>query len=64
MWEFYLAGSECAFRYQNLVVFQIQLTRRIETLPLVRDYMHTGEARSLAHERFHQMAQTARLAGE
>ncbi len=64
MWEFYLAGSECAFRYQNLVVFQIQLTRRIDTLPLVRDYMHEGEARTLAYERSHQMTQTARLAGE
>ncbi len=29
MWEFYLAGSETAFRYQNLVVFQLQLAKRI-----------------------------------
>ena len=29
MWEFYLAGSETAFRYQNLVVFQIQLAKRV-----------------------------------
>ena len=27
MWEFYLAGSEAAFRWQDLMVFQIQLTR-------------------------------------
>ncbi len=64
MWEFYLAGSECAFRYQNLVVFQIQLTRRIDTLPIVRDYMHASEAQSRAREGEHQIAQTARLAGE
>ncbi len=64
MWEFYLAGSECAFRYQNLVVFQIQLTRRIETLPIIRDYMHAREAQALARERDHHLAQTARLAGE
>ncbi len=45
MWEFYLAGSEAAFRYQNLVVMQIQLTRRVETLPLVRDYIAAAETR-------------------
>ena len=39
MWEFYLAGSECAFRYQNLVVFQIQLAKRVGTLPITRDYI-------------------------
>lgn len=44
MWEFYLAGSEAAFRYQNLVVFQIQLTHRVDTLPLTRNYMAKAEA--------------------
>jgi cyclopropane-fatty-acyl-phospholipid synthase len=39
MWEFYLAGSEAAFRFQNFVVFQVQLTKRIDTLPITRDYM-------------------------
>ncbi len=39
MWEFYLAGSEMAFRYMNLCVFQIQLAKRIDTAPLTRDYM-------------------------
>ena len=33
MWEFYLAGCEGAFRYQNLVVFQIQLVKRIDRCP-------------------------------
>ena len=64
MWEFYLAGSECAFRYQGLVVFQIQLARRVETLPLVRDYMSAGEQAILARERSLQLSQSARLAGE
>ena len=64
MWEFYLAGSECAFRYQNLVVFQIQLSRRIEALPIVRDYMSSGEAEILARERATGLAASARLAGE
>ena len=64
MWEFYLAGSETAFRYQNLVVFQIQLTRRVDALPIVRDYMSAGEGELLARERAMHLAATARLAGE
>ncbi len=39
MWEFYLAGSEVGFRYQNLMVFQIQLAKSVATLPITRDYM-------------------------
>jgi cyclopropane-fatty-acyl-phospholipid synthase len=42
MWEFYLAGAEMAFRYDRQVVFQIQLAKRIDTLPLTRDYMSTS----------------------
>ena len=50
MWEFYLAGSETAFRYQNLVIFQLQLAKRITALPITRDYMHTDEHRFAEHE--------------
>jgi cyclopropane-fatty-acyl-phospholipid synthase len=39
MWEFYLAGAEMGFRYDGLVVFQIQLTKSVDALPLTRDYM-------------------------
>jgi cyclopropane-fatty-acyl-phospholipid synthase len=42
MWEFYLALCEIGFRYRTMVVFQIQLTKRIETLPTTRDYMCEG----------------------
>ena len=45
MWEFYLAGSEAAFRYQGLVVFQVLLVKRIDALPLTRDYMMDAEQR-------------------
>ena len=45
MWEFYLAGSEAAFRYQGLVVFQVLLIKRIDSLPLTRDYMMDAEQR-------------------
>lgn len=64
MWEFYLAGSEAAFRYQNLVVFQIQLTRKVETLPVIRDYMHAQEIALIDRERAASMKQCARIAGE
>lgn len=39
MWEFYLAGAEMAFRWQGHVVFQLQVARRVDALPLTRDYM-------------------------
>ncbi|QDZ01024.1 class I SAM-dependent methyltransferase [Nitratireductor mangrovi] len=45
MWEFYLAGSEAGFRWQDLMVFQIQLTRKNTTLPVTRDYMGAVEER-------------------
>jgi cyclopropane-fatty-acyl-phospholipid synthase len=51
MWEMYLAGSETAFRYQNLMVFQIQLTKDQEALPLTRDYMFDGERVLRSHDR-------------
>ena len=39
MWEFYLAISEMSFRYGGLMVFQAQLTRRVDVVPLTRDYV-------------------------
>jgi cyclopropane-fatty-acyl-phospholipid synthase len=39
MWEIYLAGTELSFIHQNMVVFQIQLTKRPDAVPLTRDYM-------------------------
>jgi len=61
MWEFYLAGSETAFRYQNLVIFQLQLAKRITALPITRDYMHTDEHRFAEHE---AIDARPRMAGE
>lgn len=43
MWEFYLASSESAFRYQGLVIHQIQMVRDQNVLPLARDYIQTAE---------------------
>ncbi|MDU0340319.1 cyclopropane-fatty-acyl-phospholipid synthase family protein [Bosea rubneri] len=44
MWEFYLAASEASFRYDGLVVFQLQLAKRLDTLPMTRDYMAPAAA--------------------
>ena len=40
MWEFYLASFEASFRYDDLVVFQFQLTRGLGTAPRTRDYLY------------------------
>jgi cyclopropane-fatty-acyl-phospholipid synthase len=45
MWEFYLAASEMTFRHQGMMVFQIQLAKRVDTVPLTRDYIAQEEAR-------------------
>ena len=39
MWEFYLAGSEVAFRNMGMTVFQIQMVKNRESLPMTRDYI-------------------------
>jgi len=40
MWEFYLQGCEACFRWSDLVVFQFQLARRNDQVPLTRDYLY------------------------
>jgi len=61
MWEFYLASSESAFRQQGLMVFQIQLARKLTAVPLTRDYIYEAERKLLREEeRYYPM----RLAGE
>jgi cyclopropane-fatty-acyl-phospholipid synthase len=42
MWEFYLGVSEMAFRHRGHFVFQVQLAKRVDALPITRDYI--GEA--------------------
>jgi cyclopropane-fatty-acyl-phospholipid synthase len=43
MFEFYLSGSELAFRMNDHMNFQIQLTNDQEAVPLTRDYMFEAE---------------------
>ncbi len=50
MWEFYLQGAEMEFRRIDQMVFQMQLARRQDAVPITRDYVtewehaHAGEA--------------------
>jgi cyclopropane-fatty-acyl-phospholipid synthase len=43
MWEFYLVGSELAFRRMGHMVFQMQLAKRHDAVPLTRDYITDWE---------------------
>jgi cyclopropane-fatty-acyl-phospholipid synthase len=45
MWEFYLALCEAGFRYRSTVIFQVQLAKRLDAVPLTRDYMVDWERR-------------------
>jgi cyclopropane-fatty-acyl-phospholipid synthase len=41
LWRFYLVGSEMFFRRQDGMVFQLQVARERDALPITRDYMVT-----------------------
>ena len=43
MWEFYLAISEAVFRYGDHFVFQMQIARQRDAVPLTRDYLTDWE---------------------
>ena len=62
MWEFYLAAAEMSFREQALMVFQIQITKRQDVVPMTRDYIMREEQRLLAAEA--KRRPQLRLAGE
>ncbi|MBI1364518.1 MAG: methyltransferase domain-containing protein [Alphaproteobacteria bacterium] len=47
MWEFYLTTSEFAFRHGGHMVFQMQMAKSVDAVPLTRDYLGETE-RSLA----------------
>ncbi len=59
MWDFYLAGSEAAFRWQDLMVFQIQLTRKNDTLPITRGYIEKTEKALTLHGKAHEQEAAA-----
>ncbi len=50
MWEYYLAASECAFRFGGMNNFQIQFVKDQSVLPITRDYMIEEEQRLMPDE--------------
>ena len=51
MWDYYLSASEVSFRNSGLVVFQIQLAKQLDDLPLTRDYITEIEENELSATR-------------
>jgi cyclopropane-fatty-acyl-phospholipid synthase len=49
MWEFYLISAELMFRTGSQLVFQMQLSRTRDAVPIVRDYI-TDKQRAYAKE--------------
>ena len=41
MWEFYLASCAAAFRYRDLVVFQLQIVKNFQAAHRTRDYIYS-----------------------
>jgi len=50
MWEIYLALCEVGFRLLDLMVFQMQITKNINALPITRDYMLDWERQQAKRE--------------
>lgn len=48
MWRYYLKAAEATFRHNRQCVFQFQMARRQDAVPLTRDYLFPVEER---HER-------------
>jgi cyclopropane-fatty-acyl-phospholipid synthase len=48
MWEFYLVGSEIAFRRGRHMVWQMQIAKRLDAVPLTRDYIVDWERQDTA----------------
>ena len=41
MWEFYLASCAAAFKYRDLVVFQLQIVKKFQAAHITRDYIYS-----------------------
>jgi cyclopropane-fatty-acyl-phospholipid synthase len=47
MWRYYLVACQCTFEIARQGVFQLQLAKRIDAVPLTRDYIAPAEERAL-----------------
>jgi cyclopropane-fatty-acyl-phospholipid synthase len=59
MWEFYLIGAEMDFRHLHTMVFQMQLSKTINAVPITRDYMFKEMSRSENNEKSAQLADSS-----
>ena len=41
MWEFYMASCAAAFRYRDLVVFQLQIVKNFQSVQRTREYIYS-----------------------
>jgi cyclopropane-fatty-acyl-phospholipid synthase len=57
MWEFYLVCVEMAFSNGNAMVFQMQLARSRDAVPLTRDYIFETERAYIENERTQSSAE-------
>ena len=44
MWEFYLQSCERSFMHQRMTVFQLQLAKAVDIVPITRDYLYAEPA--------------------
>ncbi len=61
MWAFYLAASEASFRWDDMVVFQIQLAPDHAAVPLTREYQYPWPAQLAAVDGAHRPTGTGAL---
>jgi cyclopropane-fatty-acyl-phospholipid synthase len=59
MWEFYLCISEMAFRYRGHFVFQLQVAKKLDAVPITRDYIAETESRVRAARAMRPIASAA-----
>lgn len=64
MWEFFLAVSESAFRYGGHMVWQMQLARKVDALPLTRDYQYNNERGLRRSEELERIPKSGSLSSE
>ncbi len=51
MWEFYLISAEMMFRTGSQLVFHMQLSRKLDAAPIVRDYITERQQDYIAREK-------------
>ncbi|WP_412505163.1 class I SAM-dependent methyltransferase [Roseovarius sp. SYSU LYC5161] len=49
MWRYYLLACELTFRFNDQVVFQLQMSPKQDAVPLTRDYLYRDDQVSMSH---------------